>query len=298
MPNAIQTRGLGYRAGKFELRDLALNVPTGSIYGFLGPNGSGKTTTIRLLLGMTRALRGDMEVLGHQIPGEAPAALARTGYVPERPHVYPALTVDQTIRLHSAFYPNWDHEWAAETRKRFDLPGDRRVARLSKGEAGKLVIMLALAQKPELLILDEPTDGLDPMVRRDVMSAVLEYVSRSNATVFMSSHLVHELERMCDWVGVLDHGHLVAEMPIETFKGGVKRLRLSGPFALEGDAPFQVLSRSDDALMAGESWVVRGWQDPMRSYLETQGVVVRDVLDLDLEEVFVELLRSSRQETN
>jgi len=294
--NAIEVRGLSYRAGRsFEISGLDLNVPAGSIYGFLGPNGAGKTTTIRLLLAMTRRLAGEVRLLGHDVPREVAQALARTGYVPERPHLYPALTVAESLRLHAGFFQRWDATWADQLQRSFGLPGDRPVGSLSKGEAGKLLILLALAQRPELLILDEPTDGLDPMVRRDVLTAVLDYVAETGATVFISSHLVHELERMCDWVGVLDHGRLVAEMPIQSFKSGVKRIRLTGSPEHVEDAPFAVLSRMAEPLGPGETWVVRGWRDPMRQYFEGSNAAVRDVVDLDLEEVFVELLRSSRQ---
>jgi len=297
MPNAIEVRGLHYRAGRtFEIRDLDLKVPSGSIYGFLGPNGAGKSTTIRLLLGMARPLSGEIEILGHGVPREVPRALARTGYVPERPHIYPALTVDEVIRCHGVFYQTWDAEWAGTLKKDFGLIGDRVVGRLSKGEVGKLLILLALAQRPELLVLDEPTDGLDPMVRRDVLTSVLDYVAQSGATVFISSHLVHELERICDWVGVLDHGRLVAELPIQSFKSGVKRLRLASAPVQSEDAPFVVLSRTNDALGVGETWVVRGWRDSMRQYFDGEGANLREVIDLDLEEVFVEFLRSSRSQ--
>src|SRR5690606_18765944 len=115
---------------------------------------------------------------------------------------------------------------------------DRRVGRLSKGETGKLMMLLALAQRPDLLVLDEPTDGLDPMVRRDVLTALLDYVSETGATVFISSHLVHELERMCNWVGVLDRGRMVAELPIDVLKGGIRRIHLAEAPAMAGAAPF------------------------------------------------------------
>lgn len=298
MPDAVETRGLTYRAGSggtaFELHGLDLRVPTGSIYGFLGPNGSGKTTTIRLLMGMIRPRAGEIRVVGHEYPRDIPGALARIGYVPERPHLYSALRVDETLRHHAAFFPSWDEGWAQRLRAAFALPVDRHVGRLSKGEVGKLMMLLALAQRPELLILDEPTDGLDPMVRRDVLTAVLDYVAESGATVFISSHLVHELERICDWVGVLDHGRLVAEMPIHAFKSGVKRISIAEPPSRDADAPFVVLSRTVDELALGETWVVRDWQEPMRGWFEGAGASVKDVVDLDLEDVFVELLRSSR----
>jgi ABC-2 type transport system ATP-binding protein len=270
-------------------------VRRGSIYGFLGPNGSGKTTTIRMITGMLRPQRGQIRVLDGRVPRDLPRILARVGYVPERPHVYPGITVGEALRYHASFYPLWDSGWARELLCRLGLDEGRRIARMSKGETGKLLVLLALSQRPELLVLDEPTDGLDPVVRRDLMTAVLDYVSETGATVFISSHLVHELERICDWVGVLDGGRLVAELPMMTFKNGIKRLRVQNAPAETPDAPFVLLSRrSANGHGPGETWVVRGWQDPMRGYLEAIGATVRDVVDLDLEEGFVELLRSSR----
>lgn len=294
MSHAIEIRDLHYRAGKFEIRDFALRVPTGSLYGFLGPNGSGKTTTIRLMLSLLRPLAGKVTVLGGEMPREAPRVLARTGYVPEQPHLYPSLTVDEALRFHAAFYPTWDPKWAEELVGTFQLDRSRLLSRLSKGEMGKLEMLLALAQRPELLVLDEPTDGLDPVVRRDVLAAVLDYVSQQNATVFISSHLVHELERICDWVGVMDRGKLVAELPMQSFKNGIKRLRIANPPALPGDTPFVLLAR-EAGNGASETWTVRGWQAPMSQYFDGVGAALREVIDLDLEEGFVELLRTFRE---
>jgi ABC-2 type transport system ATP-binding protein len=296
MTNAIEMRGVHHRLGKtFEIRDLTVSVPSGSIYGFLGPNGSGKTTTIRLMLGLLRAGKGSIQVLGRPIPADAPRVLARTGYVPERPHLYDGFAIGEAIRYHGAFFRSWDARRAEELRVRFRLDTAARIGRLSKGETGKLMMLLALAQNPDLLVLDEPTDGLDPVVRRDVLTAVLDYVSQRDATVFISSHLVHELERICDWVGVMDDGRLVAEMPMQTFKSGIKRLRVADAPSLVSDTPFVLLAREPgDGLSGGEVWVVRGWQDPMKQYFEGVGARLREVVDLDLEEGFVELLRTFR----
>ena len=294
MTNAVETRDLNYRASKsFEIRDLALNIPTGALYGFLGPNGSGKTTTIRLLLGLLRPSSGSIAVLGGKMPHDGPRVLARTGYVPERPHLYPTLTIAESMRYHSAFYRSWDWKWAEELADTFMLRRDQKVQSLSKGETGKLMMLLALAQKPELLVLDEPTDGLDPVVRRDVLMAVLDYVSQANATVLISSHLIHELERICDWVGVMDRGRLVAELPMQSFKNGIKRLRVTDAPALVADTPFVVLARETTSGI-GEQWLVRGWQPPMRQYFDGVGATLREVVDLDLEEGFVEMLRAAR----
>lgn len=294
---AIETRDLRYRAGKgpraFEISSLDLHVPAGSVYGFLGPNGSGKTTTIRLLLGLLKPQNGAITVLGEPMPDNYPSVLAKTGWVPERPHVYPSLTVREAIELHRAFYPTWDQRWADELLGAFDLAADRKQSMLSKGESGKLQMLLALAQRPELLVLDEPTDGLDPVVRRDILGAVLGYVNDTKATVLISSHLVHELERICDWVGVMDQGKLLDEMPMERFKNGIKRLRVSSAPEELINPPFTMLSR-DRANGAVESWLVRGWTPGMHEYLGGTGTMVKEVIDLDLEEGFVEMLRAAR----
>jgi ABC-2 type transport system ATP-binding protein len=297
MSDAIQIERLHYRAGKnFEIKDLDLHVPSGSIYGFLGPNGSGKTTTIRLILGLLRPLSGRVTVLDLPMPAQHARVLTRIGYVPEQPHLDATLTVRELIDFQAAFYPRWDHTRAKELVQRFELDGGHLFGRLSKGQKAKLMILLALAQCGDLLVLDEPTDGLDPVVRRDILSALLTYVSERGATIFISSHLVHELERICDWVAVMDDGRLITEAPMEKLKHGTKRLVVMGAPAEIVDPPFRVLTReSPNGGGAGENWVVGDWEPGMTSYFETMGASVRDVIDLDLEDGFVELLRSFRE---
>ncbi len=293
MSHAIEIDSLRYRAGTFELRDVHLHVPSGSIYGFLGPNGSGKTTTMRLVLGLLRPLAGRITVLGSRMPDEAPAILARVGYVPEQPHLDSTLTVREIVAFQAAFYPTWDRPVAEDLLRRFDLDEHRLFARLSKGQKAKLMILMALAQRGELLVLDEPTDGLDPVVRRDILTALLEYVEQRKATIFISSHLVHELERICDWVAVMDDGRVVTEVPMEKFKQGTKRLVVADAPSSIGQTPFAVLSR-ERVNGATERWIVGKWEPDMRSYFEGVGASLVDVVDLDLEDGFVELLRSFR----
>lgn len=295
MSAAIALRGLAWRASRqFEIRDLEMNVPTGAIYGFLGANGSGKTSTIRMIMGLLKPDAGTVSVFNEPMPASAPSILSRTGFVPERTHLYQNLSVGEAMRLHAAFFSRWDAELAHSLQKAFLLNEDTRISRLSKGENGKLLMLLAIAQRPELFILDEPTDGLDPVVRRDVLSALLDYVAREGATVLVSSHLVHELERMCDWVGVMDRGRLVAETPMQTFKNGVKRLRVHGAPALLGETPFVLVAR-EGGPGQHETWLVRGWQSPMQQYFGGVGATLREVVDLDLEEGFVELLSAARR---
>jgi ABC-2 type transport system ATP-binding protein len=297
MPLAIETAGLAYRTGRgakaFEVRHLDMHVPKGSVYGFLGPNGSGKTTTIRLLLALLKPESGTITVLGEPMPDSYASVLRRVGYVPERPHLYQSLTIAEALRLHRAFYPTWDQVWADDLLNQFELDADRKLSALSKGESGKVHMLVALAQKPELLVLDEPTDGLDPVVRRDILGAVLQYVTDVQATVLISSHLVHELERICDWVGLMDRGALIAEVPMQDFKRGIKKLRVASLPAELANAPFTLLSR-ERTNGAVEQLLVQGWDPGMSDYLVGAGASLREVIDLDLEEGFVEMLRAAR----
>jgi len=292
---AIETSSLSYRASaEFAIEDLSLKVPGGALYGFLGPNGCGKTTTIRLLLGLLRPKTGTVRLLGLPIPEALPAVLARTGVIPDRPHLHRYLTVREGLDFHAAFHPTWDGRWAEQLLGELRLVPEQLIGALSKGETAKLMLLLALCQTPDLLVLDEPMEGLDPVVRRDVLTALLDYVSRRNATVFISSHLVHELERFCDWIGVMDRGRLVVELPMEEFRSGNKRIRLSSADRVEpAGAPFTLLARERDG-GAVETWVVRGWTPDMTGWFARTGATVREVTDLDLEDGFVELLRAFR----
>ena len=292
MSHAIEAKGLTYRAGPdFVLDRLDLSVPTGSIYGFLGPNGSGKTTTIKLLLGQLRANSGTIRLLGEPVPARVARALARVGYVPERPHLYSMLTVAEALRYHAPFFSSFDERLSADLLSGFGLKRSARLSRLSKGEMGKLMMLLALAQRPDLLVLDEPTDGLDPAARREVLAALVEFVAQRTATVFISSHLVHELERICDRVAILDGGRLISELPIETLKTGMKRLRVSDVPRTIPSVPFNIVAR-EVSLDNGEIWVVQGWRPDQSAWFEGTGIRLREVIDLDLEEGFVALLHS------
>jgi ABC-2 type transport system ATP-binding protein len=294
MTYAIAVERLHYRVGTaFEIPDLSLHVPTGSIYGFLGPNGSGKTTTIRLILGLLRPMGGCIKILGDSMPGHHARVLSRVGYVPEQPHLDATLTIGELIDFQAAFYPRWDRGCVTELLAAFELDRDQLFGRLSKGQKAKLMILLALSQCGDLLVLDEPTDGLDPVVRRDILRALIAYVSERGATIFISSHLVHELERVCDWVAVMDNGRLITESPMEKLKTGTKRLVIAGAPRDIVNPPFRMLAR-ESANGVGENWIVGNWEPAMRSYIEGIGASVREVIDLDLEDGFVELLRSFR----
>ena len=294
MTLAVETRGLEYAPGRgFKISNLSMHVPAGSVYGFLGPNGAGKTTTFRLLLGLTPPAAGSITVLGRSMPRDHVAVMARTGYVPERPHLYPTLTVDQALRYHSSFHERWDEAWARDLQRQFSR--QRPTCRLSierrNGKADDVAGAGAAARSAGAGRADRWT--LDPVVRREVLEALLTYVSSHSATVLISSHLVHELERICDWIAVMDRGNLVTELPMQEFKDGIKRLSVFNVPETLVATPFTVLNRKRNN-GSGEQWLVRGWSSDMRGYFDGGGAALREVVDMDLEDGFVELLRSFR----
>jgi len=225
---AIETSGLSKRYGKhLAVDNLSLNVPKGSVFAYLGRNGAGKTTTIRILLDLLDRTSGEAKVLGMDCVRDALAIKSRIGYVAEAQKMYEWMKVDEIIWFCKGFYPTWDDALAAELKQKLELQGSKKVGEMSRGTQAKLALLLAMAYRPELLILDEPTAGLDVLVRREFLEGVIEIIQEEGRTVFFSSHIVHEVERVADWVGIIDNGRLIKCSTIDDLKAGVKRLVLS-----------------------------------------------------------------------
>ncbi|MBL8961488.1 MAG: AAA family ATPase, partial [Gemmatimonadetes bacterium] len=174
----------------------------------------------------------------------------------------------------------------------FDLRPGQVVGAMSKGESGKLQLLLALATRPSVLVLDEPTDGLDPVARRDLLATLLDYVADAGATVLIASHQVHEVERICDWVGLMDGGRLVQEEPLVAFRDSLRRLRVANAPTTLGALPFALVARRPHG--RAEEWVVRGHGQESEAWMARAGVELLEVAPLDLEETVVELLRATR----
>lgn len=306
MPGRVSSRcavtidSLCYRPGRgFAIQDVSFAVPVGAVFGFLGANGSGKTTTIRLMLGLLPASRGSIDLLGYPIPRGSARALAHVGYVPESPHLYQSLTVEMAIHYHAGFYSSWDDALASSLMQRLRLPRARRLRVLSKGELRKMMILLALSQRPRLLVLDEPTDGLDPVVRREILDVLQTSVDDTGTTVFMSSHLVHELETVCDHIAVMDDGRILAAERLSHFRSQFARLIVSGPPEKVPDFPCTLLRAEQEAEQGGRwCWFVRGWDESGTAALQASDVTLHGVDGLDLEAGFVELLRSVRDDAH
>jgi ABC-2 type transport system ATP-binding protein len=224
---AIETHGLRKSFnGQEALKGLDLNVPQGSIFGFLGRNGAGKTTTIRILMGLARADAGAARVFGVAPAGDAAAAelRRRIGFVAEDKELYPYMTVSEMIRFTRPFFPGWRTDLEQRYIKSFDLPLNKKVPGLSKGMRSKLMLMLAIARGAELLVLDEPTDGLDPLAVEEVMRELVALAAAEGTTIFFSSHQLAEVEQIADHITIIDHGQAIVSGRLDDLKHRYQRI--------------------------------------------------------------------------
>src|SRR5262245_47918740 len=193
----------------FHLREVGLKLAAGQIMGFVGPNGAGKSTTLRILMGLIRQDRGRVRVLGHDMPGDQAAAKRSVGYVSEDMRLYPQATLDWHMQFVSSLDPAWDHDYAAQLLKRFYLRREQPIKGLSHGERVKATLLLALARRPRLLILDEPTTGLDPVGRHEVLTELMAVLADDRRSILFSSHNTHDVEQISDLITFIDRGRII-----------------------------------------------------------------------------------------
>lgn len=290
---AIETVGLTRRFGRTVAVDgIDLGVPVGSVYGFLGRNGAGKTTTIQMLMGMLEPTAGTMRVLGFHPRRDDVAMKRLVSYVPERVQMYDWMTVREIVRFGAGVHPRWDDAAAAALLERFDLPLDRKVGALSRGMQGKLALALALASHPRLLILDDPTMGLDAVVRREFIESIVGVLQEAGTTVFFSSHIIDDVERVADWIGIIHEGRLLLQEPLEELKGRVCRVILT--FADEAPAPPELagvlaVERSGRQIVL----TVARFDDGMRGAVEALGPSAIETEGCSLEDIFVAYVRGT-----
>jgi len=223
----IETHGLTRYFGRHcVVNELNLRVPRGSIFGFLGRNGAGKSTTIRMLLGMIEPTRGSARILGRDSRELTPEDRARIGYLPEGHHVYGWMTVAECGKFQSDFYPKWNEEIFRAVLSHFRLDMKNKAGNLSRGQRAGLCLALVLAPEPELLILDDPALGLDPVARRSLIQSMLYVTRRADRTILFSSHLLSDVERVADEICVLDRGVLRASCRLDTFRKQVRQFTL------------------------------------------------------------------------
>jgi ABC-2 type transport system ATP-binding protein len=224
---AVEVTGLSRRFGsKLALNQLSLRVKRGRVFGLVGANGAGKTTLIKHLLGRLKAESGLVRVFGFDPVADPVAVLGRIGYLSENRDLPAWMRVDELLRYTQAFYPKWDAAYAEELRKQFNLDPRSKIKTLSRGENAKAGLLIALAYRPELLLLDEPSSGLDPVVRRDILEAIIRTVADEGRTVLFSSHLLEEVERVADDVAMMFNGQVVLTGALDDVKESHHRLVL------------------------------------------------------------------------
>jgi len=299
MNPVIEIQNLSCRFGKVEaVRNLTLETPPGSIYAFLGTNGAGKTTTIKTLLNLIQPSSGTARILGVDSTRLGTLELARIGYVSENQRLPERLTVQQMINYCRALYATWDDALCRRLVERFALPMNRPIWGFSRGMKTKAAVLISLAYRPELLLMDEPFAGLDPLVRDDLVQGMLELSEQENWTVFISSHDIDEVERLADHVGMIDNGVLTLSESSDSLR---TRFRRVDAIFADGSPPTAEMFR--DALSFEISGMTARWIERTYSNEEKLGARIESQMPnckawsssaLDLRDIFIALTRAQR----
>ena len=262
------------------LNNLSMHVPKGAVYGLVGPNGAGKSTAIRLLNGVYRPDRGEI-TLEDQPIYENPAVKTRISYIPDEIFFFPSASLEEMRKYYKGFYPKFDDELFNRLYDVFQLPKKGQIRRFSKGMQKQAAFHLSICTRPDVLILDEPVDGLDPVMRRQVMSLILSDVAQRETTVLISSHNLRELEDICDHVGIMDKGQMLLEKSLASMQGNTVKLQMVG------DAPegLEILHTSSSGRL--KTLVVRGTTQEIQAKVSACNPTYFDILPLSLEEIFI-----------
>jgi ABC-2 type transport system ATP-binding protein len=289
---AVASHGLSIRYGSHTaLAGVDLRVPEGAIYVLVGENGSGKSSAIRALLNLERPSAGRAEVFGLDTGADGALVRAQVGYIPEsHEQNHRWMTCGRLIEHIAVHYPEWDHAYAAHLIKSLGVRIERKVGALSKGESRRLQFVLALAHRPPLLLLDEPTDGLDPVVRNRTLAQLAEHLADAPTTVIIATHHINEVETLADHVGVLSEGRLVAQMPRDQLRKTVQRYRVEIPDGWEAPPEVRVSDLHRARRGRELQWTLVGEERDVIARLTGAGAMVRDVRPLALEEATVALL--------
>jgi ABC-2 type transport system ATP-binding protein len=281
--------------GQPALQGLDLLVPAGSIFGFLGRNGAGKTTTIKTLMGLMRSDRGSARVFGIPVAGadHSTEVRRRIGFVTEDKEMYPYMTVEQIIDFTRPFFPKWRADLERRYLRMFELPPKRKIPDLSKGMRSKLMLLLAISRGAELLILDEPTDGLDPAANEDMLRELVAIAAASETTIFFSSHQLAEVELIADHIGIVDQGKMVVTGSLDALKLRYQRLQVV--FADSVKLPTDWVDGVESVRREGHviSIFANNNVDAITEQLQTIPGAAVERFPVTLKELFLEKVRSS-----
>ena len=290
---SVHFDGVGKRYPNFSLENIHLELPTGSIMGFIGANGAGKSTTIRILMGLVHQDEGSVRVLGHSMPAEQAAAKLDFGFVSEDMRLYGQATLAWHMDFLRPIYPRWDQSYAEELARRFDLKLQQKIKGLSHGQRVKAALLLALARRPRLLVLDEPTTGLDPVARVEVLDELMAVLADEDRTILFSSHNTRDVEQISDQITFIDRGRIIDSDDKEAFLDRWLRLRLVLP-------PDGVVPRLPGVVEVGGSsrlpvLTTNRYEPAMVSVCNDLGATVQAVDSMTLEEIFVANVHSRRE---
>ena len=262
------------------LNDLSMTIPKGAVYGLVGPNGAGKSTAIRLLTGVYRPDGGTITLKGEPVY-ENPKVKSRMCYIPDEIFFFPSASLEEMRKYYKGFYPHFDDELFGRLSEVFQLPKKSQIRRFSKGMQKQAAFQLSICTRPDVLILDEPVDGLDPVMRRQVWSLILSDVAQRETTVLISSHNLRELEDICDHVGIMDHGKMLLERSLADMQGNTVKLQLVG----ETPQGLEVLHESQSGRL--KTLIVRGTAREVTQRVQSVVPAYFDVPPLSLEEIFI-----------
>ena len=270
----------GFRA----LDGLDIHVPRGAVYGLVGPNGAGKSTVIRHLAGIYRQDSGQVLIDGQPVY-ENPEIKGRIAYIPDDIFYYTQATINDMMKFYRSVYPRFSPERFETLSELFNLDRKQPMRKLSKGMQKQAAFWLAMSQCPEVVILDEPVDGLDPVMRRQVWSALLADVAENGTTVLVSSHNLRELEDVCDHVGIMNHGRMLVERSLSELQDNIVKIQLA--FADGGKLPegLEILHRSSTGRL--QQLILRGSAEELTAKISAAGPLFLDVVPLNLEEIFI-----------
>ncbi|SIS57930.1 ABC transporter ATP-binding protein [Salimicrobium flavidum] len=271
------------------IRDVSLSVRNGSIYGLLGSNGAGKTTLLRMMAGILRTNSGEMKIDGEDI-FENNRLKETMIFLQDDLYFFSQYTPKQMARFYRETYPSWDEERYAGMKQSLGLDENKKINKFSKGMKRQVAFWLALSAKPEVMILDEPFDGLDAVVRKTIKSMILEDVAERSMTVIISSHNLKEVEDICDYIGILHNGTILLERDIDDLKGEFHKVQAAFRKGKEPDmSPLDVVHREKRGSVF--IYIVRGEKDEITSHVQAAHPVVFDQLSLTLEEIFIYEMR-------
>jgi len=295
MTNAITTDRLTkHYHGRRVVDSLSLNVPTGSVYGLLGRNGAGKSTAIKMLMGMVQPDSGSATLLGEDFARLACATRQRIAYLAEGHPLYGWMTIGQAVEFTRAFYPRWNDVLLGQILDHFELSRRQRYRRLSRGQQAQVSLALAVAPDPELLVLDDPTLGMDTVARRDFLESLIQIIQREGRTILFSSHILGDVERVADRIGIMVGGVLRVDCSTETLRESVRKLVLEfvGTAPESVQVPGQVSCR---AVGTNLELVLVGYDDQQREAVEALQPHSIEQIDLNLEDVFIEYTRGKQR---